>query len=157
MTTQLKYSGTPGTLKIFVNGVDTGKTVPYSSTTTTTTVTGINVSGPVEITLQNSSTTNRVAIDDLSWTCYTLAAVNESSAGKNKLKIYPNPVRNGELNVTGKNLAEIKTVQIFDFTGTQVQSVAQPFKTSGKITLQNLPKGVYLLKAGNSTAKFIVE
>ena len=157
VTTQLKYTGTAGSLKIFVNGVDTGKTVPYSATVTTTTVTGINVAGTVEITLENTISGNRVAIDNMSWTCYTLASVNENAAGRNTLTIYPNPVRNGELNVSGKNLAEIKTVQIFDFTGKIVQTVLQPFKTSGKIILKNLPKGVYILKGGNSTAKFIVE
>ncbi|WP_332021338.1 T9SS type A sorting domain-containing protein, partial [Kaistella sp.] len=158
VTTQLKFSGSAGTLKIFVNGTDTGKTVPYSSTVTTTTVTDINVAGPVEITLQNSSTTNRVAIDDMSWTCYAPSAgVNESSASKNAISINPNPVKNGEVNVSGKNLSEIKTAQIFDFTGKLVQTVSQPFKNSAKITLKNLPKGVYILKAGNSTAKFIVE
>lgn len=158
VTTQLKFSGSAGTLKIFVNCTDTGKTVPYSSTATTTTVTGINVAGTVEITLQqNGAATNRVAIDDMSWTCYTLAGVNESAVGKNALSIYPNPVKNGELNVIGKNLSEVKIAQIFDFTGKLVQTIAQPFKNSGKITLKNLPKGVYILKAGNSTAKFIVE
>ena len=158
VTTQLKFSGSAGTLKIFVNGTDTGKTVPYSSTATTTTVTGINVPGTVEITLQqNGAATNRVAIDDMSWTCYTLAGVNESAVGKNALSIYPNPVKNGELNVIGKNLSEVKIAQIFDFTGKLVQSIAQPFKNSGKITLKNLPKGVYILKAGSSTAKFIME
>ena len=158
VTTQLKFSGSAGTLKIFVNGTDTGKTVPYSSTATTTTVTGINVAGTVEITLQqNGAATNRVAIDDMSWTCYTLAGVNESAVGKNALSIYPNPVKNGELNVIGKNLSEVKIAQIFDFTGKLVQSIAQPFKNSGKITLKNLPKGVYILKAGSSTAKFIME
>ena len=158
VTTQLKFSGSAGTLKIFVNGTDTGKTVPYSSTATTTTVTGINVAGTVEITLQqNGAATNRVAIDDMSWTCYTLAGVNESAVGKNALSIYPNPVKSGELNVIGKNLSEVKIAQIFDFTGKLVQTIAQPFKNSGKITLKNLPKGVYILKAGNSTAKFIME
>lgn len=158
VTTQLKFSGSAGTLKIFVNGTDTGKTVPYSSTATTTTVTGINVAGTVEITLQqNGAATNRVAIDDMSWTCYTLAGVNESAVGKNALSIYPNPVKNGELNVIDKNLSEVKIAQIFDFTGKLVQTIAQPFKNSGKITLKNLPKGVYILKAGSSTAKFIME
>ena len=158
VTTQLKFSGSAGTLKIFVNGTDTGKTVPYSSTATTTTVTGINVAGTVEITLQqNGAATNRVAIDDMSWTCYTLAGVNESAVGKNALSIYPNPVKNGELNVIGKNLSEVKIAQIFDFTGKLVQTIAQPFKNSEKITLKNLPKGVYILKAGSSTAKFIME
>ena len=158
VTTQLKFSGSAGTLKIFVNGTDTGKTVPYSSTATTTTVTGINVAGTVEITLQqNGAATNRVAIDDMSWTCYTLAGVNESAVGKNALSIYPNPVKNGELNVIGKNLSEVKIAQIFDFTGKLVQTIAQPFKNSGKLTLKNLPKGDYILKAGSSTAKFIME
>ena len=158
VTTQLKFSGSAGTLKIFVNGTDTGKTVPYSSTATTTTVTGINVAGTVEITLQqNGAATNRVAIDDMSWTCYTLAGVNESAVGKNALSIYPNPVKNGELNVIDKNLSGVKIAHIFDFTGKLVQTIAQPFKNSGKITLKNLPKGVYILKAGSSTAKFIME
>ncbi|MBU4538593.1 MAG: endonuclease [Weeksellaceae bacterium] len=157
VTTQLKFAGTAGTLKVFVNGTDTGKTVPYSATATTTTVAGINIGGTVEITLQNTSTSNRVAIDDMTWTCYTLAAVNESGINKNAISIYPNPVKNGEINVTGKNLSEISAAQIFDFTGKLVQTVAQPFKNSGKITLKNLPKGMYILKAGNSTAKFIVQ
>lgn len=157
VTTQLKFSGSAGTLKILVNGEDTGKTIPYSSTATTTTVTGINVAGTVEITLQNSSTSNRVAIDDMKWTCYTLAAVNESGINKNAISIYPNPVKNGELNVSGKNLNAIETAQIYDFTGKMVQSINQPFKISSKITLKNLPKGVYILKAANNSAKFIVE
>ncbi|MCQ4035139.1 endonuclease [Kaistella montana] len=157
VTTQLKFNGSAGTFKVLVNGTDTGKTIPYSATTTTTTVSGINVAGTVEITLQNANTSNRVAIDDMKWTCYTLAAVNENGINKNAISIYPNPVKNGELNVSGKNLNTIETAQIFDFTGRMVQSIAQPFKNSSKITLKNIPKGVYILKAGNNTAKFIVE
>ncbi len=160
VTTQLKYSGSAGTLKIFVNDVDTGKTIPYGATGSapiTTTVTGINIGGNVEIRLQNTSTTNRVAIDDLSWTCYLQMGTNENAVSKNAISVYPNPVKNGELNVSGKNLSEISQVQIFDFTGKLVRTVEQPFKNSTKINLKNLPKGVYILKAGNSTAKFIVE
>ncbi|SFC40013.1 endonuclease [Kaistella jeonii] len=157
VTTGLKFSGGPGTLKIFVNDVDTGKTIPYSVAVTTTTISGINISGVVEIRLQNSSSSNRVAIDDMKWTCYNLAAVNESGVDKNSLSIYPNPVRNGELNVNGKNLSEVATAQIFDFTGKLVQSIAQPFKNSSKIALKNLPKGMYILKAGTQTAKFLIQ
>lgn len=157
VTTQLKFAGSAGTLKIFVNGTDTGKTIPYSSTATPITVTGINIAGSVEISLQNSSTTNRVAIDDMKWTCYTLAGTNENALNKNALTIYPNPVKNGQLNVNGKNLSEITSAQIFDFTGKLVQTVSQPFKNSSRITLQNLPKGMYILKAGDSNAKFIVD
>lgn len=157
VTTQLKFTGSAGTLKIFVDGTDTGKTVPYSSTLTTTTVSGINIAGNVEISLVNNNS-NRIAIDDMKWTCYTiLSATNESAIDKTALSVYPNPVKNGQLNVNGKNLSEITSAQIFDFTGKLVQTIAQPFKNSNKIALKNLPKGVYILKAGNSSAKFIVE
>ncbi len=156
VTTQRKYSGSNGSLKIYVNGVDTGKTVPYDTTVKTTTITGINVSGIVEITLANSNS-NRIAIDDMKWTCYATAAVNETNAHKNSITISPNPVKNGLINVQGKNLSEIKNVEIFDFTGRLVQTIPNAFKNSTTITLKNLPKGVYMMKAGNATAKFIVE
>ena len=70
VTTQLKFSGTNGSFKLFINGVEKG-TIPYSDTVTTTTISNINVSGNVTISIQNNSTTsNRVAFDDLSWNCY---------------------------------------------------------------------------------------
>ena len=158
----MKYSGSAGNLKIFVNDVDTGKTIPYGATGSapiTTTITGINVAGTVEIRLQqNGATSNRVAIDDLSWTCYVpQAAVNENAANKSAISVFPNPVKNGELNVSGKDLNKVDAAHIFDFSGKLVQTIAQPFKNSNKIALKNLPKGVYILKAGTSTAKFIVE
>ena len=156
VTTQLQFNGSAGSLKVFVNDVDTGKTIPYSSTTTTTTLTGINISGNVEISLVNNNS-NRIAIDDMKWTCYTLAAVNESDATKNALTIFPNPVKNGELHVSGKNLDQVGFAQIFDFSGKLVQAVNQPFKSTSKISLKNLPKGVYILKADARTAKFIIQ
>lgn len=156
VTTQLKYSGSAGTLKIFVNDVDTGKTIPYSSVATTTTVSGINITGNVEISLVNSNG-NRIAIDDLSWTCYGILGTNENASVKTTFTIYPNPVKNRELNINGQNLGNIDVAHVFDFTGKLVQTIAQPFKNSSKIKLNNLPKGVYILKAGNNSAKFIVD
>lgn len=156
VTTQLKYSGSSGTLKILVNGEDTGKTVPYSSQVTTTTVTGINISGTVEITLQNTSTGNRVAIDDMKWTCYATASVKENG-DSTTFTISPNPVKNGELNVRGTRLTDIESAQIFDFSGKMIQSVSKPFKNGSAIKLNNLPKGLYILKVGQQNAKFIVQ
>ncbi|WP_051190398.1 endonuclease [Kaistella palustris] len=156
VTTQLKFSGSAGTLKVFVNDIDTGKTVPYSATAQTTVVTGINVSGVVEISLVNSNS-NRIAIDDMKWTCYATAAVNESGMQKNAFTVSPNPVKNGEINVNGKNLNTVKAAQIFDFAGKLVQTVDEPFKNGNRISLKNLPKGMYILKAGNQSAKFLVQ
>lgn len=155
VTTQRKFSGGNGTLSIFINDVDTGKTIPYSNLVTTTTVTGLNVSGNVEISLVNSNS-NRIAIDDMKWTCYNDGlATSENAASKSNLIIYPNPVKNGELNISGRDLAKIETAQIFDYSGKLVQTISQPFKNSSKIILKNLPKGVYILKAGQQSAKFI--
>lgn len=159
VTTQLKFSGTAGTFKLFINDVDTGKTVPYSSTATTTTITGINISGNVEIRLQNNSTSNRVAIDDMTWTCYAPAlATDDLSSAKSSFKISPNPVKNGEIYISGiDDLSKVNNVQIFDFSGKIVKSISNPFKGTNKINLNNLSKGMYILRINNQTQKFIVE
>jgi endonuclease I len=84
-------------------------------------------------------------------------ATGESSVSKASITIYPNPVKNGELTISGQDLTKISNAQIFDVTGKSVQVIAQPFKNPTKIKLKNLPKGVYLLKIGNVSTKFIVE
>lgn len=157
VTTQRIFSGGNGTFKIFVNDIDTGKTIPYGTAKATTTVTGINISGTVEISLVNTSTTNRVLIDDLKWTCYGGLATGETGISKSNFTIYPNPVKNGELNISGKDVAKITTAQIFDYSGKMVQTISQPFKNSNKIILKNLPKGVYILRADHQSVKFIIQ
>lgn len=157
VTTKLIFTGTAGSLKVFINDVDTGKVVPFSATGATFTVTGLDTTGPVDISLVNDQSGNRVIIDDLSWTCYTTAGTNDVATNKNAISISPNPVKNNELNVFGANLSKIESAQIYDFTGKVVQSIAQPFKSSAKIKLNNLPKGVYILKAGTASTKFVVQ
>lgn len=157
VTTQRKFGGGSGTLSIFINDVDTGKTIPYNGDIITTTVTGLNISGNVEISLVNNSAKERVAIDDVKWTCYDDGlATNENIIAKSTFTIYPNPVKNGELNVSGKNLNAIESAQIFDYSGKLMQTISQPFKNSNKINLKNLPKGVYILKVDRNSTKFIV-
>ena len=57
-------------------------------------------------------------------------STNESTIDKTALSVYPNPVKNGQLNINGENLSEILSAQIFDFTGKLAQTIAQPFKNS---------------------------
>ena len=98
------------------------------------------------------------AIDDMKWTCFNDGlATSENVVSKANLTIYPNPVKNGELNISGKDLTNIKTAHIFDYSGKIVQSISQPFKNSNKIILKNLPKGVYILRADHQSAKFIIQ
>ena len=153
--TQLKFSGTNGSFKLFINGVEKG-TIPYSDTVTTTTISNINVSGNVTISIQNNSTTsNRVAFDDLSWTCYNGLGTDETTV--NKFSIYPNPVKNNTLYVTGKNIEKIKRVEIYNVNGILVQVIEKPFSNKNFISLKNTTKGMFLLKFDNNSYKFLVE
>jgi len=156
VTAALKFNGSSSSLNVEVNGVQVG-TIPYTATSTTpVTINNINVSGNVIIKITNPTTGNRVAIDDLSWTCYSSLATTETSKDK-AFSIYPNPVKNNELFVKGENLSKISKAEIIDLSGKLIQVIHNPFKNSNKIDLKNLSKGVYLLKTDINTTKFIVQ
>ncbi|MCX8524313.1 endonuclease [Chryseobacterium formosus] len=159
--TSLKYGSGAGVLNVEINGVQVG-TIPYTATTnaiTTTTLSNINVSGDIVIKITNPITaTNgqRVAIDDLSWTCATSLSTVENLKNK-AFSIYPNPVKNHELFVKGENLNKIVKAEIYDLAGKLIKNIVNPFKSSNKIDLHGLAKGVYILKTDNNSAKFIVD
>lgn len=156
VTAQLKFGGTDSSLNVEVNGVQVG-TIPYNAAApTTTTINNINVSGNITIKLINPVTGNRVAIDDLSWTCFTSLATAETTKDKSQFTIYPNPVKNNELFVKGENLNRISKAQIYDLSGKLIETVENPFKTSNRINLKGLSKGNYILKTDSYSAKFIV-
>lgn len=68
LTTKRAYTGGSGALSVRVNGAVVG-TVPYSGSVQTSTITGVNISGSVTVVIENSSS-DRVIIDDISWTPY---------------------------------------------------------------------------------------
>ncbi|MFL9834665.1 endonuclease [Chryseobacterium terrae] len=155
VTTQRKFNGTATNLDLQINGVTVG-TIPYSDTATTTTISNINVSGNVVIKLINPVSSNRVAIDNLSWTCAASLSTVENSKEK-AFSIYPNPVKNHQLFVKGENLNKVSKAEIYDLSGKLIKNIANPFKNSNKIDLHGLTKGVYILKTDNNTTKFIVD
>jgi hypothetical protein len=71
--------------------------------------------------------------------------------------IYPNPVKNNLILASGKNLQNIKKIEIFNISGAKVQTIENPFAKENVIRLNNLSKGVYILKTNNNSQKFIVE
>lgn len=81
----------------------------------------------------------------------------EVSSFKKTISIYPNPVRNGLVHLAGYGLEDISKVEIYSMDGKLLQTVKQNFKTSSKIILNNLPKGLYILKTDTQSIKFIVE
>ncbi|MCD9617900.1 endonuclease [Chryseobacterium gleum] len=156
LTTQRKYNGNNGNLNVLINDVTVG-TIPYSSTVTTTTI-NVNVSGDVTIKIVNPNSSDRVAMDDLSWTCFgSTLATAENQKGKSEFTVYPNPVRNNELSVKGENLSKISKADIYDLSGKLIETIANPFRHSNKINLKGMVKGTYILKTDSFSTKFIVD
>ncbi|WP_415328458.1 endonuclease [Chryseobacterium sp. MMS23-Vi53] len=161
VSTQMKFSGTNGTFNVKVNGTTVG-TIPYNTNVTTTTLNNINISGNVIVTLENNSSTNRVSIDDLSWTCYSGTSrqiqntSSELNLNQNTIQISPNPISNNEIFVKGET-QNIKKAEIYNLQGKVVQTIDQPFKNSrNSIKIKNLGQGFYILKLDNSVLNFIV-
>lgn len=160
VTTQLKFSGTNGTFDVKVNGTTVG-TIPYSTSSTTTTINNINISGNVVVSLVNTSSSNRVAIDDLSWTCYSgssarMARSTAAETTSSSFKISPNPVTNQEIFVKG-DLQKVKKAEIYNLQGKTLQTIDQPFKNGNSIKTRNLGQGVYILKLDQVTMQFLVK
>lgn len=166
VTTQLKFTGSNGTFNVQVNGTTVG-TIPYSATSATATINNINVSGNVVVSLVNTVSGNRVAIDNLSWTCYSTAAKQSNTTfvtssetnvkETESLQISPNPISNQEIFIKG-NTENVKKAEIYNLQGKVLQTIDHPFKNSrNSIKIKNLEQGVYLLKLDQSTLKFIVK
>lgn len=155
VTTHRKFNGSTSNLNLQINGVTVGQ-IPYGDNVTTTTINNINVSGNIVIKLINPVSSNRVAIDDLTWTCFNALSTSETTKEK-PFSIYPNPVKNNELFVKGENLNKIVKAEIYDLSGKLIKSIENPFKNSNKINLHGITKGVYILKTDNNTSKFIVD
>ncbi len=160
VTTQLKFSGTNGTFDVKVNGTTVG-TIPYSASSTTTTINNINTSGNVVVSLVNNSSSNRVAIDDLAWTCYSgssarMAQNTAAETTSNSFKISPNPITNQEIFVKG-DLQKVKKAEIYNLQGKTLQTIDQPFRNGNSIKTRNLGQGVYILKLDQVTMQFLVK
>ncbi|SHG65063.1 Por secretion system C-terminal sorting domain-containing protein [Chryseobacterium oranimense] len=160
VTTQLKFSGSNGTFDVKVNGTTVG-TIPYGATAATTTINNINIAGNVTVSLVNTSSSNRVAIDDLKWTCYsgTARQTQGTSADEitiQELQVYPNPISGQEIFVKG-NTQNIQKAEIYNLQGKALQTINSPFKNGNSIKVRNLEQGIYILKLDQTTLKFIVK
>lgn len=159
VTTQLKFSGSNGVLDVKVNGTTVG-TVPYSTTAATTTINNINVSGNVTVSLVNNSASNRVAVDDLKWTCYSNSAARQAKIATpettQNFKITPNPITNQEIIVKGE-IKDIKRAEIYTLQGKVIQTIDRPFSNGNVIRTGSLNQGVYILKLDGTTMQFLVK
>ena len=150
--TYLPFSDAEGSYTLKVNGEVKGQ-IPYSKTAKSYTINDINVDGNVVIELVDNATSNRVSFDNLSWTCYTKMAVSEQMSKNNRLTVYPNPVKNGELFISG--IRNNEAVQIYNANGQLVQTVNAT--ANEKINVRKLSKGVYFVKTKTGSSKIIVD
>lgn len=150
--TYLPFSDAEGSYTLKVNGEVKGQ-IPYSKTAKNYTINDINVDGNVVIELVDDATSNRVSFDNLSWTCYTKMAVSEQMSKNNRLTVYPNPVKNGELFISG--IRNNEAVQIYNANGQLVQTVSAT--ANEKINVKKLSKGVYYVKTKTGSSKIIVD
>ncbi|RKE95020.1 endonuclease [Ichthyenterobacterium magnum] len=153
VTTQRKFTGSDGTFDVLINTVLVG-TIPYNATEETTTITGINVEGNINLVIQdNDSGSARVAIDDLSWTCYTALSTNEFKL--ESVKLYPNPVKNN-LHIALNSQLET-SVNVFNILGKKV--ISKTITSSDTLNTRQLSQGIYIIKLTQGhntiTRKFI--
>ena len=153
LTTQRKYTGGTGDLSVYVNSVLKG-TIPYDDTVQTTTISNINVEGTITVIItEDTSGGDRVAIEDLSWTCYSTLSTNETVI--NQFKVYPNPIKGSALTI---KTSKKTNYTIYDVLGKHILS-GNIDKHNTSINVTNLKKGIYILKleteTGSVTKKLI--
>ena len=144
VTTQLVFSGSSGTFDVKVNGSSIG-TIPYSSTVQTTTIPNINTEGTITVVFDsNSSGSNRVRFDDLSWTCYSTLSLEEDNISNTKF--YPNPLKGNKLYIdTNQTL----NIEIFNILGKRLIT-DEVNSNKNYLNLSNLNSGIYLIKISNN-------
>lgn len=157
--TQVKYSGTHGSLLVKINGIPV-QTINYNAVVgahpvETWVVDNINIAGDITISLENTTRGNRIAIDDMSWSCYTLSTDEVSTHGG--FSLYPNPITDGILRISGKNVSSIQKLQIFSADGRLIREFSQPFKERNELNIQFLPAGVYTVVSEKFSQKIIIQ
>jgi len=83
-------------------------------------------------------------------------AVEGNTFAENVL-IYPNPVSGNTLYIKGKNLENIRDIQIFDLSGKLLKSENNPFRNKNSVEISQLNSGMYFLKIDHIILKFIKE
>lgn len=117
------------------------------SVNTTYTVTGRDTNGCINIAMVSVSTQS----------C-TTTGINQFTNSRGQLLIYPNPV-NSILNLELKMQNEVPQIQVVDMLGNILIKNEELKMQNGsfQIDVSNLQSGVYFVRVGNATTKFIKE
>lgn len=140
VTTKRVFGGSSGTFNVNING-NFVSTINYDDTEQTVTIPNINIENSVSVVIDgNSTASNRVMFDNLSYTCYPTLSNDEFNTSV--VKIHPNPAKS-ELNIDLKSNKNTK-IEIYDILGKQVMS--KKLNNSQVVNVKALKTGVYLLR-----------
>ncbi|WP_417238411.1 endonuclease [Bizionia sp.] len=141
VTTKRVFGGSSGTFNLKVNNTIVG-TIAYGDQDAVQTITipNINIEGSVSIVIDdNSGPSNRVAFDDLSWTCYTNLSTDDFTISN--INMYPNPVKNSlNINLNYPNQTQI---DIYNVLGKKV--ISKVIYKSDIINTEQLSSGMYIV------------
>ncbi len=102
---------------------------------------------------------NRPVVHDTVWlTVHDTVYLNNPTATakmqQSVVKLYPNPVTNGELIVENGEWKVGEVVEIYSMSGALVATY-KPESASASLNVSGLPNGSYVLKVGRYSAKFV--
>lgn len=122
-----------------------------------------NTNGNKSLYRNTNVTDPNINFDINEWTTYstdysvglgTFLAAQNVEKPNFEFSIYPNPVIK-DVNVKGKDLTKILKAEIFDFTGKLVLEIEKPFVLKNNIDVSKLSPGIYIIKLGDFSEKFI--
>ncbi len=102
---------------------------------------------------------NRPVVNDTVWlTVHDTVYINNSTATikmqQSVVKLYPNPVSNGELIVENEEWKAGEVIEVYNLSGILVGTRRVEEKNTS-VNVANLPNGSYVLKVGRYSAKFV--
>ena len=132
---------------------------------------GSSANFALDVTLRRNVSKPRTTYLASEWTsyavdtCSNIGTVNPIGTArmipdntiKDNVTIYPNPAKNKEIFFKGNSIQNIEKVTIYDMNGKLIQSVEKPFSKGNKLSLKNLPKGIYWVIYDNQSEKIIIE
>jgi hypothetical protein len=110
---------------------------------------------------RNTFTITVTAEDATTTKAYTVTVTREAATGvgavaKSLLRLYPNPVANGELKIENSELRVGEKIEVYSLSGSRVATYEVAAGAVTVINVSQLPQGVYVVKAGAYAARVSV-
>lgn len=95
---------------------------------------------------------HNIFIDDVTFS-FDVALNNPDVQANNAITMYPNPVSNGVLNITGNS--RVKLIEVYDITGKKVLQSNR--LENNQLNIESINNGIYLVRLTTDTDRAIVK